>query len=340
MFDELRRELRKLERGIQAPVNIVLDENGYLDRSCPSQQCQSRFKVLFSDWQEKVEDECAYCANCRYAAPADKWNTTEQDQYISQQGLRHIHGIVDDAISRDIRRFNQSASNRGLVHVAMNYRPGAPVVILPTEASKTFTMKYICGSCGCQYSSLGSAFFCPACGYNGVNTIFFETLNTINKSINSIEAIHDALKERTDEHTATNAIRHLCENELVRVASALQRYAEAQFEDLPNRTDFTVKRNVFQRLDESSQLWQDATGKGYEDMLEENELECLRVFFQQRHLLVHREGVVDQVYIDRSHDTRYAVGQRIVIHPEDVQLFATVSVKLGHQLNTAGKQIS
>jgi hypothetical protein len=44
MFDELMRELRRLERQ-QVSVSMPTDAEGYLDRECPSDACLSQFKV-------------------------------------------------------------------------------------------------------------------------------------------------------------------------------------------------------------------------------------------------------------------------------------------------------
>jgi len=60
MFDKLRREMKKLESGVQVPIQIPLDDDGQLDRRCPSEECQTEFKVLFDDWKDKVLDEVVY----------------------------------------------------------------------------------------------------------------------------------------------------------------------------------------------------------------------------------------------------------------------------------------
>jgi hypothetical protein len=49
-------------------------------------------------------------------------------------------------------------------------------------------------------------------------------------------------------------------------------------------------------------------GMGYEDLLTSVEMADLLRLFQQRHLLAHCEGIVDQDYIIKSGDTTYAVG--------------------------------
>lgn len=47
-------------------------------------------------------------------------------------------------------------------------------------------------------------------------------------------------------------------------------------------------------------------------------LDQLARAFQHRHLLAHRQGLVDDEYIAKSGDTRYRPGQRIVLPAEAV----------------------
>jgi hypothetical protein len=76
--------------------------------------------------------------------------------------------------------------------------------------------------------------------------------------------------------------------------------------------------NVFQRIDDASNLWREATGKGYDDWLTEGELRDLKILFQKRHLLAHTEGIVDQRYLAQTGDTSYHLDQRIVVKEPDV----------------------
>ena len=77
MFDDVIRKLRQLERGVQVPINLELDDNGYLDRVCPSDECGTHFKVLFDDWRDIVRDEEVFCPLCRHDGESDEWNTPE-----------------------------------------------------------------------------------------------------------------------------------------------------------------------------------------------------------------------------------------------------------------------
>lgn len=48
MFDDVIRELHRLERGIKIAIDLQLDDDGFLDRVCPNTECNVNFKVLFS----------------------------------------------------------------------------------------------------------------------------------------------------------------------------------------------------------------------------------------------------------------------------------------------------
>ena len=71
-------------------------------------------------------------------------------------------------------------------------------------------------------------------------------------------------------------------------------------------------------MDDASNLWKQASGKGFEDFLSAAELERMKVLYQRRHVVSHRQGIVDQEYIDRSGDVAYKVGQRLVVQERDV----------------------
>jgi hypothetical protein len=63
------------------------------------------------------------------------------------------------------------------------------------------------------------------------------------------------------------------------------------------------RRNAFQNLGDGSALWYGVSGKHYVDYLTPAEVSTLTRLFQQRHLLAHTGGIVDQDYIARSGDT-------------------------------------
>ena len=61
--------------------------------------------------------------------------------------------------------------------------------------------------------------------------------------------------------------------------------------------------------------------------------------FQKRHLLEHNNGMVDQKYIDKSGDTSYKTGQRIVVKENEAYTLLDIIRKLGNEiikLNSGG----
>lgn len=60
-------------------------------------------------------------------------------------------------------------------------------------------------------------------------------------------------------------------------------------------------------------------------------------YFQQRHLLAHRKGLIDEDYLSRSGDTAYRVGQRLVIREAAARECVALVRKLGAALQLAAK---
>lgn len=52
MFDDLLRQIEGIPKVQLVPISLQLDDDGYLDRRCPAEECGAAFKVLFVDWRE------------------------------------------------------------------------------------------------------------------------------------------------------------------------------------------------------------------------------------------------------------------------------------------------
>jgi len=317
MFDKLIRDLKKYEKGVHIEAPIEIDDDGYYDRQCPSSNCQADYKVFFEDWKNIVRDEQVFCPICKYEAPATEWNTPEQQKYLTEFATAHMQKVIGNALKEDTRKFNRQ-QRKGFIQLSMHYRSSPTLIVIPVEAADVMQQKFTCENCGCKYASVGAAFFCPACGHNSVLTTFYKTLSTVRQIVDSLPTLRNTLLDSGGLDMAENSIRHILEDTVTRLVGAFQRFTEALFEGLPNQANFKRRKNVFQNLDESSTLWQQAKQIGYEQLLPPSDYDELQVLFQKRHLLAHKDGIVDQEYIDKTGDTTYSVGQRLVIHEKDV----------------------
>lgn len=336
MFDEMIREVRKLSRPRRISVSVPLDDKGYFDRVCPAGKCGGQFKVLFADWKDKVSDARAFCPFCRHEAPADNWNTQGQQRYFQSVAEAEMSRLLNSALGRAARRTRPKRIGGGLLDITMSlsYKPGRIPPVLRTMATQELEQEFTCESCGCRYASLGASFFCPACGHNSAVSCFDNTLATVRKTVSVLPALRGTLEETANADAAKDAVRQLLEDQFPRMVGAFERLNEALFDKLPNSSQFPKKRNVFQRVDDASAMWQQASGKSYGDVLTTSELQRLKVLFQRRHVLSHRQGIVDQAYIDKSGDRSYAVGQRLVVREGDVRELVDLLEKLAGGLRS------
>ena len=332
MFDEVLRKVRKLERGVNIQIHFEFDENGYFDRVCPSRECRTLFKVKFEDWRDIVRDEKVFCPLCRHDAKATDWNTPAQKRHIEQIAQAYVQKQIGRAMQSDASRFNRSQKQNGFIKLSMSCKPGVVPVPVPAKAADVMTQEFTCEKCQCRYTSIGAAFFCPACGHNSVLNTFANALSTVRKTIGAIPDIRQALVQATDENAAEDSVRHICENGLVKILSSFQRYAETCFLLLANASTFKVRRNLFQNLTESDDLWRQATGTGYTDILNAEDYARLALYFQQRHVLSHLDGIIDQQYVDRSQDKRLDVGQRLIVSESSVLDLSRIAESLASKI--------
>jgi hypothetical protein len=329
MFDEVLRELRRLEEAEQIRVSIPCDEEGYLDRECPSPACQFTFKVHEDDWRDRVRDEQAFCPFCGHAAESAKWLTQEQLAHAKQAAIAHIEGGIGHAMRRDAEIWNRSQPRNSFIRITMDVNSRPRPVLLPAAAAASMRLKISCPACTSRYAVIGAAFFCPVCGHNSGELMFSQSIAAIRNALESIGAIRAALPDRD---TAETTARLFIENGLQNVVTAFQRYAEALYGRHPSVPP--ARRNAFQNLAEGSALWLVAFGKEYSDHLDRGEVAVLTRIFQQRHLLAHRQGLVDDDYITRSGDMSYRTGQRVVIRETAVRECLVLIEKLAAGMAT------
>ena len=309
MFEDTIRALKN--KTVSVPISD--DEEGYFDRECPSEECMFQFKIFREDWKEKVSDEEVFCPFCRHSADSGAWWTQEQLEYAKQVAIAEVNSTLGSTMKRDAARWNRRQSRNSFISMTMKVNNRPQRVSLPSAVAEPMQLKITCSVCSCRYAVIGAAYFCPACGHNSADQIFALTIAGIRKSIDALDAVRVAISDRD---TAENTVRLIIENGLQNAVTAFQRCAEALFASIPSPPK--PRRNVFQNITEGSQLWQKAAGTVYTNYLTDKELKRLSRTFQQRHLLAHTQGMVDENYITKSNDSRYQLGQRIVIKTDTV----------------------
>ena len=187
--------------------------------------------------------------------------------------------------------------------------------IMPVPSKEEMQLKIQCKVCNAKYAVIGSAFFCPCCGHNIAEETFDNSLKKIQDKIKNIPIIRKAV-ETVSKDEAENTCRSLIETSLGECVVAFQRFCEVNFST--RAPEKYLKFNAFQNIEIGAPYWKDILGETYADWLTVEEMTRLNLLFQKRHLLAHTEGIVDQKYLDKTNDTSYKAGQRIVIKEKDV----------------------
>ncbi len=313
MFEETIRALQKIDVQTTISVPVTDDVDGYFDTECPSEECLFQFKVHGDEWKTKVRGEEVFFHNCGHTAEAQIWWTKEQPEHAKEAALAKVKSSISRDLRRDASQRNRRQSRSGFVSltVKVDNRPGQ--VPLPPAAAESMRLKIACPACACRFAVIGAAFFCPACGHNAADQQFTQTTKGIRRSLQALDTVRTAIPDRD---TAENTVRLIVESGPQNAVTAFQWCVEALFPGLPSAQ--RARRKAFQNLAEIDLLWQAATRKTCSRHLTAARLTDLQRAFQQRHLLVHTQSLVDQDYITKSGDTRYKAGQRTAVRADTV----------------------
>lgn len=312
-------------------VPIEVDANGYTDRQCPSENCGFLFKVNEEDWINIFCDEEVWCPFCRHKAPADEWFTNEQIEHAKAEALTIVKGKIHNALQADARKFNRKQPKGGLISLSMKVTGGRErTYAIPVKAVEEMQLEIECEECNSRFAVIGSAYFCPACGHNSVSRTFSDSLQKIRVKKDNVDLIRTTLSDSVGKDEAEITCRSMMETCISDGVVAFQKYCEGLYSPYGN-----IPFNAFQRISQGSELWENALNEGYSDWLSSREITDLNILYQKRHILSHKEGIVDDRYIQNSGDSSYVVGQRIVISKQDIELLLTCLEKLKQGIVTA-----
>lgn len=323
--------MKKLNSLKSVSIPLEADEKGYIDKQCPSTDCEFLFKVHADDWANIFKDEAVWCPMCRHEAPAKQWYSIAQVEHAKEQALKLIKGEIHNALMSGAEKFNRRQPKNGLITMSMKVQGGrVQTSVIPAKAAEEMQLEIQCEVCNSRYAVIGNAFFCPACGHNSVTRNYSDALKKIQVKRDSLEIIRQALIESTGKDEAEVTCRSLLESCISDGVVAFQKFCEGLYVEY-GEPPF----NAFQRLEHGSELWEKAIGHGYGDWLSPGELKGLKILYQKRHILAHNDGLVDAQYVKKSADDMYKDGQRIVVSERDIRELLTYLDKLGNALKVA-----
>ncbi len=300
MMRKLENMKREIEVSSHSTVSIFPDEKGMIDKQCPKPECDRLFKVNKVDWKNIFIDNHVFCPFCRNDSPAGEYTP----------------GTLKKTVAENFRQ--------GILN---HWHRGSPILqeMYPLPSLTAYDVAIHCSDCNVRYAVIGSAFFCPNCGINNIKATGIELVEKVKLMIMNSEALQSFIETNTSKDDAVNYLRWLQEKALTDCVGILQNFCELLYNQ---RSLIPAPFNTFQRIQEGNNLWITLAGKGYVDWLTPLEFEEQKTMTQQRHLLEHKGGIIDQRYIDRTRDIRYLVGERLIVSKHAVLQLCDIVMKI------------
>jgi hypothetical protein len=285
-------------------VFIGSDREGFFGRKCRS--CNEYFRTT------RPSDPCC----CPYCG-----NVDTSLSYMTEAQLQYINAYADEYY-RMLRTKQDITID--LDEIAKRLQDNRSHLYYTENRQQTLTK---CDNCNCEFDIIGLYGFCPSCQKRNSLQIFIREISHI--------------KERIDKPRYPETEREKREAEWKDVVAAIVSTFDGFAGDINKqllRLPCTPKRrketseisyqNISNAQPKLLELWGIDLFKG----MSTEDKEFLLKMLQKRHLFVHRSGVVDQEYIDRSHDHSVRIGRKIRIRSSEATRLISVILVAGNNL--------
>ena len=294
--------------GTQFSIPITADDDGYLGRECPVQDCLGYFKIT-PGTGVKGPAPC-FCPYCGHKGESNTFFTQEQIEYAKSVVLRK----VTDALHKDLKSLEFEHKPQGLfgIGLSLKVQRSAPLPIRYYR-EKELETAITCDNCTLRYAIYGVFGWCSDCGVH----------NSLQILIKNLEL---ARKELTLAATAeVDLANHLTGDALENAVSAFDGFGR----ELCQRKSVEIR---FQNLAAARRKAQDAFGFDFADTLRPDEWDAACRAFQKRHLLAHKMGVIDDDYIQKANDAGAILGRRIALNQAEVETSISLVEAMGRRL--------
>jgi hypothetical protein len=294
--------------GSQFSIPISADEDGYVGRECPVQECLGYFK-LTPGTGIKGPAPC-HCPYCGHSGESRTFFTQEQIEYAKSVVLRQ----VTDAIHKDLKSLEFEHKPQGLFGIGLSLKVQRSVPLpIRDYCEKELETAITCDSCTLRYAIYGVFGWCPDCGVHNSLQILVKNLELARKEL--------ALSATAEAELANHLIGDALEN----AVSAFDGFGR----ELCQRRSIEIR---FQNIATARRKVQDAFGFDFADALRPDEWDAACRAFQKRHLLAHKMGVIDDDYIQKANDAGAILGRRIALSQVEVETSIRIVEAMGRRL--------
>ncbi|MGA7742819.1 MAG: hypothetical protein WBP56_20620 [Polyangia bacterium] len=311
------RNLNQLGNRISVP--IPKDPDGSVGRECPAGACLGYFKIKPGTGLTGDNLPC-FCPYCGHKAVPRQFFTKEQIEFAKSHAMREI----GEAIHRDLKQLEFDHPARGSfgIGVSLKVTGGRPVPIRYYR-EKALETCVTCGTCTLEYAIYGVFAFCPDCGVHNSEQILEKNLNLVAKQVEFLGKVEDG-----------DLRRHLLEDALENCVSSLDGFGRATCRVRADQSKAPEKcaHVSFQNLPKAARRMAELFGIDLVATVAPEKWAFAHRGFMKRHVVAHCAGVVDQQYIDETHDAAVVVGHKITLDAHEVSALAEATMEIGAAL--------
>ncbi|MFE0529938.1 hypothetical protein ACFW0V_20320 [Micromonospora parva] len=299
-------------------VSIPSDEHGFFGRQCPS--CRQIFRVDGDAYEALPDDLELWCVYCGHHADHSEFMTQQQlDRAMraaEDLGMQMVGQALDEAFSSFRSPRRRSYRSGFGIDVEIRYRsePFYPEPLPGIDEEKLIRVR-TCASCSLRYAVFGEHRFCPVCGQLPAMVVALDALGAETARLDGLAQLPAETAASLREQGVFTRLWIDTLKNLVGVVEAL---GSAVFRDVVADADQRLrgKGNVFQRLDDTADLFIDA---GYQDLrtvIDADRWQRLIEFWATRHVFTHNDGLVDAKFLRKVPSSTARIGQRLTISEE------------------------
>lgn len=294
--------------GNQFSIPITADEDGYLGRECPQDECLGYFKITPGTGIQGPSP--CHCPYCGHSGDSKTFFTQEQIDYARSVVIRQ----VSDAIHKDLKTLEFDHKPRGSfgIGISMKVTQGQRRPIQHYR-EKELETHVVCNQCSLRYAIYGVFGWCSDCGAHNSLQILAKNLELSKKEL--------ALAESAEKELAD----HLVGDALKNVVSA--------FDGFGRETTSTKGSEVhFQNLRGGRRNVLEKFGFDFGDAITSEQWNFVCRVFQKRHLLAHKMGVIDDEYVQKTNDAGAIAGRKVQVSRDEVISCIGLVETLGRRL--------
>lgn len=273
-------------------------------------------------WDALPDDTIVTCPYCGHQ-PTDlsEFMTPQQNQRVqsAMEALaeQYVHHTIQEAFS-SFSTYGRRPGRAG-IEIKVSHDPPPPARSLVTYVEQQVRRTITCATCGTVYAVYGATAFCPTCGPRAAADTVLEAIERGRRSLGLEDVLPDEMREQA---RADGVFDKTAEDAIKEVVTLFEVFARDQFRVRVPRHEEIVKqqgRGVFQRLENVDGLFEKHTGAAISSLVPTALWSRLQIVFQQRHVLVHKQGIVDEQYVQRVPFARHRAGQRLVLNRVDAE---------------------